>query len=531
MKRLPIVLAALSVVASCVSPPKTSHIAELEELDAILAISDEYVRVKEQKIATIEGLLQAGDMPLRQQYVIYGQLYDEYVAFQFDRANEILDCQIAIAEELDDLSLSNSARIHKAHLLTSAGMFLEASNVFAGLDTLTFDYHQKVDWYDARQKFLHDYQEYVKSSGIFIKDADKKKYYQDQILENTTEDSPLNRHIRVLRLIEEEKFDEAYRENLKIIGVLNPGTREYAVQTYWQGYICENLYREKEVLQWWIRSAICDVKAAIKDNAALCSVAIKLTHPDDTDRAFRYVRISLDDAIFYNAKLRKVQIAGTLPWIEKAYRGGKEELIADRSRYLVIISLVAILLLLICCWTVKIYLKQKKTALEIESKNIQLGEAMESIVSVEDSLRKTNLDLMEANAAKEEYLGLFLSMCSRYLDKLKKHISREDYEAELKKFYKIFDTSFLSLYPTFVEDFNSLLKEDCRITLKDGELLNTELRVFALIRLGITQSSHIASLLRYSVNTIYNYRAQVKNSALSDRENFESMVCKIGARR
>ena len=138
------------------------------------------------------------------------------------------------------------------------------------------------------------------------------------------------------------------------------------------------------------------------------------------------------------------------------------------------------------------------------------------------------MELSEANAAKEEYLGLFLSMCSGYLDKLKKTISREQYDAELKTFYKTFDTSFLQLYPTFVEDFNALLKEDCRISVKEGELLTTELRIFALIKLGITQSSHIASLLRYSVNTIYNYRAQIKNAALSDRENFEELVRNIG---
>jgi hypothetical protein len=175
--------------------------------------------------------------------------------------------------------------------------------------------------------------------------------------------------------------------------------------------------------------------------------------------------------------------------------------------------------------------KGRKVARVIERKNGQLAEYTQSIIEVEDSLRKTNLDLVEANAAKEEYLGLFLSMCSGYLDKLKKNISRDLYEAELKNFYKTFDTSFLQLYPTFVEEFNALLKEEGRIVLKDGELLNTELRIFALIKLGITQSSHIASLLRYSVNTIYNYRAHVKNAVLEDRENFEETVKKIGSRR
>ena len=192
---------------------------------------------------------------------------------------------------------------------------------------------------------------------------------------------------------------------------------------------------------------------------------------------------------------------------------------------------IAFLLLLFCVVTVRLYVKGRKNAMEIESKNRQLAEYYHSVIDAEENLQQTNLDLVEANAAKEEYIGLFLSMCSGYLDKLKKNLTRDQFDTELKNFYKTFDTSFLSLYPTFVEEFNALLKEEGRIRLKEGELLSTELRIFALIKLGITQSSHIASLLRYSVNTIYNYRAQVKNAALENRENFEEMIRKIGSKR
>jgi hypothetical protein len=166
--------------------------------------------------------------------------------------------------------------------------------------------------------------------------------------------------------------------------------------------------------------------------------------------------------------------------------------------------------------------------LRVKEKNQELAMSNASIAKTEEILRRTNMELLEANAAKEEYLGLFLSMYSGYLDKLKKTISREQYDAELKNFYKTFDRSFLQLYPGFVEEFNALLRENSRINVKEGELLTTELRIFALIKLGITQSSHIASLLRYSVNTIYNYRAQIKNAAISDRDNFEDQVRKIG---
>lgn len=523
-------LAAFFVSVSCVDTYRHPLEDELERLDAELARMDEYLNEKETRITTIESLLSSDDLSLQQKYGLYDQLYQECVAFQFDKAKDILEAQEEIAAELGDRSLANSTVVEKAMLFTTAGMFLEAQELFSRLDTATFNYQQKIDWYNARQKFLHDYQEYVRTSGIVIPEAVNIRTYQDLILKNTPKDSPLNHHIHIMRLIEEQRWEEAYEENLRIISSQNRNSRDYAVQCYWQGFICENLERGEETVRWWIESAICDIHGAIKDNAALCSVAIKLTDPRDTDRAFRYIRISLDDAVFYNAKLRKVQIASTFPWIEKAYRDSKEVQMKDRNRYLIFTSLTALLLLFLLSYTVRLYRKRQRTALEVEAKNLQLDEYMKSLISVEEDLRRTNLDLTEANAAKEEYLGLFLSMCSGYLDKLRKTISRDQYEAELKNFYKTFDTSFLSLYPTFVEDLNALLSEDGRIVLKEGELLNTELRIFALIKLGITQSSHIASLLRYSVNTIYNYRAQVKNAAVSDRENFEESVRKIGSR-
>ena len=428
-------------------------------------------------------------------------------------------------------SLRFSTMLDMAMLFTTAGFYLEADDTFAQIDTTALCVDQMVDWYDARQKFLHDYQEYVQTSSIIVPDASRITGYQDRILELTSEDLPLNRHIRIMRMIEDKDFERAYEENLRFIGSLDKDSRDYAVQTYWQGFICENLDRNDELFYWWTESALCDMRGAIKDNASLCSIAVKLSDPQDTDRAFRYISTSLDDALFYNAKLRKVQIASTLPWILKTYTDAKEMQSRDRNRYLIIMVCIALLLLIFCVVTIRLYIKGRKNAMEIESKNLQLAEYYHSVIDAEENLKQTNLDLIEANAAKEEYIGLFLSMCSGYLDKLKKNLSRDQFDAELKNFYKTFDTSFLSLYPTFVEEFNALLKEDSRIRVKEGELLSTELRIFALIKLGITQSSHIASLLRYSVNTIYNYRAQVKNAALENRDNFEEAVRKIGSRR
>jgi len=522
--------ASLSIL-SCSSADECAYEQELVRIDKALERSDEYVRIKQQKISTIENLLNSRGVTPLQKYHIYGQLYSEYQPFQFDKAKETLENQLSIAEDMGNDSLRFSSMLDMAMLLTTAGFYLEADNTFTQIDTSALSVDQMVDWYDARQKFLHDYKEYVTTSSIDVPDASHITRYQDRILELTSENTSLNRHIRILRIIEDRDFEKAYEENMRFIESLDKDSRDYAVQTYWQGFICENLDRDYELVKWWTESALCDIRGAIKDNASLCSIAIKLSDPQDTGRAFRYISISLDDALFYNAKLRKVQIASTLPWILKTYTDNQRMQSRARNGYLIITICIACLLLLCCIFSVRLYAKGRRNAREIESKNSQLADYYHSVIDAEESIRKTNLELVEANAAKEEYLGLFLSMCSGYLDKLKKTLSRDQFDAELKNFYKTFDTSFLSLYPTFVEEFNSLLKEDSRVRIKDGELLSIELRIFALIKLGITQSSHIASLLRYSVNTIYNYRAQVKNAVLEDRENFEEKVRKIGSKR
>ncbi len=525
------VLTLLSLAfVSCLGPKESPFEEDLKRLDEEIARSAEYVEEKERRIETIENLLTSRGITPLQEYHIYGELYDEYVAYQFDKAKNALDNQLRIADKMGNQSLRDNALIDMTLILTTAGYYHEAELLFKQIDTLRLDKNQMIEWYMSRQRFLYDYNEYVSEVGQSVEDYDKLSYYQEQILRDQADNSYYIKHIEVLSLIKEENYEKAAEENLKLIESLDKNSRDYAVQTYWQGRIYDFLDSPHDVIHWWTESAICDIKGAIKDNASLSSLAPELVDPQDADRAFNYIKFSLNDAAFYNSKLRRVQIATSFPTIEKAYTDNKIQQDKDRKRFITLLSCVAILLAFFCILTLRMYAKNRDKSLDIKRKNDQLMAYTMSIEAAEETLRKANLDLTEANAAKEEYIGLFLSMCSGYLDKLRKTLSKDEYEAELKNFYKTFDTSFLQLYPSFVEEFNALLNEDEQLSLKEGELLNTELRIFALIKLGITQSSHIASLLRYSVNTIYNYRAQVKNSVKGDREAFEGLVRKIGSK-
>lgn len=245
----------------------------------------------------------------------------------------------------------------------------------------------------------------------------------------------------------------------------------------------------------------------------------------------------MDDAIYYNAKLRPWQIAQIMPVIEDKYAEKAEA--TDRLRWLLTISL-GIAMVIILFFAVAIYdtyRRMRRKAKELKRANVRLSEL--------------NTAVTEANSVKEEYIAMLLSMCSDYIDKLEgmqQDIKRRltiGLEAELLKelsasklmkhelenFYNTFDATFLKLYPDFVEEFNQLLREEERIVLPKNVLLNTELRIFALIRLGITDSSRIAVLLRYSVQTIYNYRMRMKKRSIYDRDDFEQKLRTIGSFR
>lgn len=307
-----------------------------------------------------------------------------------------------------------------------------------------------------------------------------------------------------------------------------------------------NIQMQKHFL---IISALADIRSAVRDNASICALALILFNEGEINLAFQFSRTAMNDAHFYNAKVRPWQVATILPAIEAAYQAKQQ-----KQNNLIYIFLTAILVFAMIL-TVMVLVQRiqnenlDRAQQQLQAANATLTSNNESLLQANRKLSQLNGDIAEANAVKEEYIGLFLGVYSDYIDKMQSYqrrihkLATHDKLSELKRelnnsklideelhnFYEMFDNAFLRLYPNFVSEFNSLLEEDGRIELKKDERLNTELRIFALIRLGITDSSKIAALLRYAVNTIYNYRAKVKNKARVSREEFEEKIKKIGS--
>lgn len=552
------IIAVALAVASAIAP--LSLLAQdakiLNDLDRTLDAAKQFVNARESNIDNIRKMLESKNINPQQRYDIYKSLYKQYLSYQFDKAMEMLDRRYELSSQMQNQKLMLDDQIDRAMLYATSGMYYEAGEMLNNeIDTLSLEDTQWINYYIAQRRFHTDFRHYTSDTESRERSDMKRNYYCKRILELTDTDNPIHQYVKIHMLTEEGRWQEAEALNLELLSKYKPNEHEYAMYAYDRARILEALERRPEMCEWFARSAMADIRTATKDNAALCSLAQSLLEFNDVDRAFRYVTISLNDALFYNAKLRPWQISGIMPDIEKAYREKEEQHKAhlvqqqEHSYFLAkIISVLAIALLALCCYMAWLLRSSHRKAHQIRQMNEQIVITNKELKVLNEKLATVNNNLEEANAVKEEYIALFLAMCSDYIDKfakmnnnVKRKIARGNIaelerelsssklmDDELKNFYQMFDDAFLNLYPNFVEEFNALLKPEAHIEPKRGESLSTEHRIFALIRLGINDSSRIASLLRYSVNTIYNYRARTKNFALGDRSSFEERIKTIG---
>lgn len=294
---------------------------------------------------------------------------------------------------------------------------------------------------------------------------------------------------------------------------LTPEQHEYAIFAFERAIIYREMGDIQGSYQWLLRSAITDVRCGITDNGSSWMIAVEAYNRGDIDRAYRYINYSVGNANTFNANPRYQQIAPLALMIGRTYEDAQQRF--NFRLWAAVIGLVGVILAIIVAVIV------------VHKRNKELRD-------LNRQLRVLNGRLEESNMVKEQYICRYLEVYSDMIDRMARMARKteKDPDAFLRKemgaFYLDFDRTFLTLYPTFVNDFNALLRPEARILPKQGDILTTELRIFALVRLGIDASAKIARLLRYAPNTIYNYRAQIRNAALSGKEDFERQVRRIG---
>ena len=549
MRRLLIfILSLMPVMASAIGFENT--VSLLDRLDSAIAHSDEFASLRLARVASLRKMQSSPHLTDEQLYDLNEAIAREFEVFQFDSTINYYYWNLGIARELHDQNKINQSLIALGRVHATAGYYLDANNLLnVQLDTTTLNPTLCSEYYWAQ--YCLNNQIYIEAENPSSQSlvARRKQYYRERLFEILSVDSFRYRILRVSQFIERGELDKAERVLVEMLDAYKTESQEQSIVAYYLSKLYESKGDKGMQLHFATIAALSEVRLAIRDNVALNSLSVSLFDDGDVTRAFRLICATLDFALVYNAKSRVWQVASVLPTIESAYRAKQQN--QSNQIYIFLTVVLVLLMMLLVIHLVQRLQREKldRTQQQLQEANRNLVENNESLQTVNSQLSQLNGDIAEANAVKEEYIALFLRVYSECIDKmeglqrrvrklathdnlaeLKRELSKSDLvDEELVYFYEMFDNAFLRLYPNFVSEFNSLLEEDARIELKKEEKLNTELRIFALIRLGINDSSKIAALLRYSVNTIYNYRAKVKNKACVSREEFEERIKKIGS--
>lgn len=520
-----------------------------EQLDQAIEQSQYYINQKESRITKIKKQSRQGHTP-PQLLTAYYKLYEEYQTYKSDSSIYYIHQAIDLAKRNNMKSDITKLRSLLALQYSTSGAFTEALHVLQSIDKKTLNNSNKKDYYIA---FYHVYGE-LGFTNINIDTELSQEFYSKQdcyrdtlfsILSPNSEDYLMRKEVL---LTSQNKLKEALKINDIRLSKCKKGSHEYGIVAYYRYLIYRSLKDEDMVKYWLLQSAICDVKCAINDQASLWILAEILSKEKDVERSYKYINFSWNATKRFCTRIRSWQISPVLGTIDHNYQAELK-----KANHRLIFAIICVSLLVIALALLTFYVNKQKSYLsnarnELKKTNTQLEELNNKLSFTNGMLKASNDKLNESNGVKEEYIGQFLGACSHYIDKLdkmrlnvNKMVKNKQYnelysmtkssevkEQELEELYANFDKVFLNLFPNFVEDLNGLLKEECQIHLSSPNKLSTIVRVFALIRLGIDDSTKIAEFLQYAVNTIYNYRTKLRNGALNDRNEFEKKVRELG---
>ncbi len=514
----------------------------ISKLDATIETSQVYIQQKENTLQALKKEERRPGLSVEAKFQFNSRLLEGYRQYRFDSAMHYVNANLELSKQVGKQNWIQLSTIQLSGVLISAGLYKEALESLNGIDVSKLSDSLRVQYYHNQKLVYEALREYAQDSKFAPLYSLKARAYQDSLITHLNPQSEQFQMEYGIKLMNEGKLEEAEKI---LLGYYHdrilPGTAQFASSTAVLSYLYRLIGRHDEERRFRILSAIADIQAVVKENTSLTELAVRLYEEGEIERANAYIAYAMADANFFNARQRKIEIAKIYPIITKAYQlqSKKQE---DRLRLFIwFISGVSVLLLLSI---LLVYFQKRKLSRAREHLhflNLELKDANADLIELNNRLR-------EANYIKEEYIGHFLNQCSAYIDKLETYQkkvhrllvakqfnelqrlseSTDFIKTELAEFYSNFDQAFLKLFPDFVQEFNNLIDKSQTVHPRKGELLNTELRIFALIRLGIHDSYKIAHFLRYSANTIYNYRAQIKNKSIVDREQFENYVLKIG---
>src|SRR5258706_1213494 len=505
----------------------------LQALHQSIEQKEVYVQAKIKRIQSLKNQLPEIRLATpEEQFDLFKKLCEEYQVFIYDSAFAYARKLSRVSYKLRDPSRVCYAKLKMGFILVSSGMFKETFDSLKTLNVKSLPDSLKIDYYSILARTYFDLGNY-----------DNDPYYNTTYIRMGIQnlDSALTfckpgsysyLYVSNYKNLMTKNTEAALEEVNQLLTTLPLTDHQRAVNNHHLGSLFLAKGQIDKALAAFTTAAIADIQSATKENAAMNSVADILYKKEDIKNAYELIEFAMEDALFYGAKQRKIQIGSILPIIAAGKLSNVEK---QRKLWLTYATTLTVLALLVFVFFFIIVRQVKK---------LKAAELL--ITTVNANLQEINHKLREADKIKEEYIGYYFNINSDYIDKIEDVKQAIDQKLMTKKFDDIrfivnninlkrereelfvsFDKVFLKLFPDFVTIFNSYFKDEDRIVLKDNQLLNAELRIFALIRMGISDTEKIARVLDYSVNTIYTYKTKVKSKSVLPNEEFEKKIMEI----
>ena len=537
--------------------------ALLTRLDSLIENNDEYIAEKENRIQQLRYKKKHIHTE-EEAFWLNKMFYEEYYVYNADSAMIYANENLAISQRQGNQERIADWTLKKAFLLSATGLLTESMKLLQDISTASLPLDLRVEYYGQMMYLYSHFGQYSGDDNLNLRAGyyQKEGAYKDSVYAVITPQDPFYLWYKGWKFLGTSQQDEVKQELKTVVEGSALNSRHDAMNAYILACLCREVNLPSEYLKYMIYSSIADVRIANKDIASLEELSKVLFELGDIDRAYTYINYCLQNAQMYRNRVRVIGISQVQNAIHKAYQERNRKQEARLRLFLVTVSILSLVLIIAIFY---IYRQVKRLALsraqlneanillnehieELSLAQTRLAEVNEELQSVNEQLTETNGQLCESNYVKEEYIGYVFTICSNYISKLddfRKTINRKAKtgqfddiisltstasvaQKELKEFYHNFDAIFLHVYPDFVTDFNALLHPDERIVIKEGDLLNTDLRIYALVRLGINDSVKIAEFLHCSPQTVYNIRLKTRNKAVIPKEDFAKVVSSLG---
>ena len=523
---------------------------DLAELLVHIEKSAEYDAIKVERIDSLyHQLVSQRAGALQNRFDLSRSLFFEYRIFKQDSAFKYGIQSKNLAQKLGDKRLIAETTLDLANVCVSAGAFSEALAYLNGTDLVNIPEDIRFSLYGLLGRCYSDMADYSTITYFSNLYRKKAKEYHQKSLELATPDTWDYIMLRGYLNYKYGKLQKALEDLIPSLD-MRQDLRSQAVVNSVLGDIYVQLGDREKAIKYLSQSSIADIKSSAKENLSMIQLAEFLFQKGDVKLASVFIKKANEDAEAYGAQQRKIRVGAILPLIEEQIINQVEKQRERLSQQNIMLSvLLAILLMLAIVTYIQLRrLKLARRALlvahkDLQVKNERIVEVNETINNKNGELNRVNDLLLEANKIKEEYIGFFFTQDADIFEKFKEFKTRIDHnlksnnlegikylskaydlKKEKKKLLQSFDEAFIKLFPDFINEFNSLLKEEEQIEIKKGQLLNKELRIFALIRLGIKHNEIIAQVLGYSVNSIYAYKTKIRNKSFLDKKDFDQML-------